>query len=66
MKKIILISAILFSFNGWALSNDRPSDETAAAHQDIADALQVANESDKYILLALGGNWCTARRTLDA
>ena len=66
MKKIILISALLFSFNGWALSDYRPYDETADAHQDIADALKVANKSNKYILLEMGGNWCPDCRTLGA
>jgi len=66
MKKLILISALMFSFNGWALSDYRPYDETADAHQDIADALKIADESKKYILLQMGGNWCPDCRTLGA
>ena len=66
MKKLILISALMFSFNGWALSDYRPYDETANAHQDIADALKIADESKKYILLQMGGNWCPDCRTLGA
>ena len=32
MKKLILISALLFSFNGWALSDYQPYDEAADAN----------------------------------
>ena len=64
MKKLILISALVFSFNGWALSEYRPYDETADAHKDITDAMKLADESKKYILLTMGGNWCPDCRTL--
>ena len=66
MKKIILISALLFSFNGWSLSEYRPYDETADAHQDIAEAAKLAKKSDKHILLEMGGNWCPDCRALGA
>ena len=66
MKKIILISALLFSFNGWSLSEYRPYDETADAHQNIAEAVKLAKKSDKHILLEMGGNWCPDCRTLGA
>ncbi|MEO1929399.1 MAG: thioredoxin family protein [Gammaproteobacteria bacterium] len=66
MKKIILISALLFSFNGWSLSEYRPYDETADAHQDIAEAVKLAEKSGKHILLEMGGNWCPDCRTLGA
>ena len=64
MKKLILISALLFSFNGWALSDYQPYDEEADANEDIADAILLADESKKYILLTMGGNWCPDCRTL--
>ena len=64
MKKLILISALMFSFNGWALSDYQPYDEAADANQDIADAMLLADESKKYILLTMGGNWCPDCRTL--
>ena len=66
MKKIILISALLFSFNGWSLSEYRPYDETADAHQNIAEAVKLAKKSDKHILLEMGGNWCPDCRALGA
>jgi protein disulfide-isomerase len=66
MKKILLISALLFSFNGWSLSEYRPYDETADAHQNIAEAVKLAKKSDKHILLEMGGNWCPDCRALGA
>ena len=64
MKKLILISTLLFSFNGWGLSDYQPYDETADAQNDIADAINLAEKTDKYILLEMGGNWCPDCRTL--
>ena len=64
MKKLFLISALLFSFNSWALSDFQPYDETADAHKDIANAIKLADESEKYVLLEMGGNWCPDCRTL--
>ncbi|GIS86240.1 MAG: hypothetical protein CM1200mP17_08080 [Woeseia sp.] len=64
MKKLFLISLLLFSFNSWALSDYRPYDETADAYKDIANAIKLADESEKYILLTMGGNWCPDCRTL--
>lgn len=66
MKKIILISALLFCSNGWSLSEYRPYDETADAHQDITEAVKLAEKSGKHILLEMGGNWCPDCRTLGA
>jgi len=63
-KKLILISALLFSFNGWTLSDYQPYDEAADANQAIAEAILLADESKKYILLTMGGNWCPDCRTL--
>jgi protein disulfide-isomerase len=64
MKKLFLISALLFSFNSWALSDFHPYDETADAHKDIANAIEQAEKSEKYVLLEMGGNWCPDCRTL--
>jgi protein disulfide-isomerase len=64
MKKLILISTLLISFNCWALSDYQPYDETANAQNDIADAINLAEKTDKYILLEMGGNWCPDCRTL--
>ena len=64
MKKLTLISILFFSINSWGLSDYRPYDETADANQDIANAIVLAGESEKYILLEMGGNWCPDCRTL--
>ncbi|MBT6074610.1 MAG: thioredoxin family protein [Gammaproteobacteria bacterium] len=64
MKKLILIITLLCSFNGWTLSDYQPYDETADAKQEIADAINLAQKSGKYILLEMGGNWCPDCRTL--
>lgn len=64
MKKLFLISLLLFSFNSWALSDYRPYDETADAYKDIANAIKLADESERHILLTMGGNWCPDCRTL--
>jgi hypothetical protein len=42
MKKLILISALLFSFNGWAITDYKPYDENANAEEQISDALETA------------------------
>ena len=55
MKKLFLISLLLFSFNSWALSDYRPYDETADAYKDIANAIKLADESERHILLTMGG-----------
>ena len=49
MKKLFLISLLLFSFNSWALSDYRPYDETADAYKDIANAIKLDDESERYI-----------------
>ena len=64
MKKIILISALLFSFNGWAITDYKPYDESAVAGEEIIKALEKAKSNNKYILLQMGGNWCPDCRTL--
>ena len=64
MKKLFLISLLLFSFNSWALSDYRPYDETADANKEIANAIKLADESERHILLTMGGNWCPDCRTL--
>ncbi|MAI81838.1 MAG: thioredoxin family protein [Gammaproteobacteria bacterium] len=64
MKKLILISALLFSFNGWAITDYKPYDETAIAGEEITEALKKAQSNNKYILLQMGGNWCPDCRTL--
>ena len=42
MKKLILISALLFSFNVWAITDYKPYDENANAGEQISDALEKA------------------------
>ena len=64
MKKLILISALLFSFNGWAITDFKPYDERVVAGEEIAKALGIAKSNNKYILLQMGGNWCPDCRTL--
>ena len=64
MKKLILISALLFSFNGWAITDYKPYDESAIAGEEIIKALEKAKSNNKYILLQMGGNWCPDCRTL--
>jgi len=64
MKKLILISALLFSFNGWAITDYKPYDESAVAGEEIIKALEKAKSNNKYILLQMGGNWCPDCRTL--
>jgi len=46
---------------------DRPPlyDPEADSFQDLHDAIAVAQESGKYILLNVGGNWCGWCYTLD-
>jgi len=64
MKKLILISAVLFSFNGWAIPSYEPYDENADALEIITKALETAEQENKYVLLQMGGNWCPDCRTL--
>ena len=64
MKKLILISALLFSFNGWVITDYKPYDENANAGEQISDALEKAKLKNKYVLLQMGGNWCPDCRTL--
>ena len=64
MKKIILISALLFSFNGWSIPAYEPYDENADALDSISKALKIAELENKYVLLQMGGNWCPDCRTL--
>ena len=58
MKKLILISALLFGFNGWAITDYEPYDENANAEEQISDALETAKINNRYVLLQMGGNWC--------
>ena len=64
MKKLILISALLFSFNGWSIPAYEPYDENADALDSISKALEIAELENKYVLLQMGGNWCPDCRTL--
>ena len=64
MKRLILISALLFSFNGWAITDYKPYDENANAGEQISDALETAKLKNRYVLLQMGGNWCPDCRTL--
>ena len=64
MKKLILISALLFSFNGWAIPSYEPYDEIADASENISEAIETAKLENKYVLLQMGGNWCPDCRTL--
>jgi len=64
MKKLILISALLFSFNGSAIPAYEPYDENADALDSISKALKIAELENKYVLLQMGGNWCPDCRTL--
>ena len=64
MKHLILISALLFSFNGWSVTDYKPYDETAIAGEEITEALKKAKSNNKYVLLQMGGNWCPDCRTL--
>ena len=58
MKKLLLISALLFGFNGWAITDYKPYDENANAEEQISDALETAKLNNRYVLLQMGGNWC--------
>ena len=64
MKKLILISVLLFSLNVWAITDYKPYDENANAGEQISDALEKAKLKNRYVLLQMGGNWCPDCRTL--
>ena len=64
MKKLILISVLLFSYNVWAITDYKPYDENANAGEQISDALEKAKLKNRYVLLQMGGNWCPDCRTL--
>ena len=64
MKKLLLISALFFSFNGSAIPSYEPYDENADALDSISKALKIAELENKYVLLQMGGNWCPDCRTL--
>ena len=64
MKKLILISVLLLSYNVWAITDYKPYDENANAGEQISDALEKAKLKNKYVLLQMGGNWCPDCRTL--
>lgn len=64
MKKLILISALLFGFNGWSIPAYEPYDENADALDSLSKALKIAELENKYVLLQMGGNWCPDCRTL--
>ena len=50
MKKLILISALLFSFNGWAITDYKPYDETAIAGEEITE--DIVKKVNKIVHLA--------------
>ena len=64
MKKLILISVLLFSYNVWAITDYKPYDENANAGEQISVALEKAKLKNRYVLLQMGGNWCPDCRTL--
>ena len=64
MKKLILMSALLFGFNGWSIPAYEPYDENADALDSLSKALKIAELENKYVLLQMGGNWCPDCRTL--
>ena len=64
MKKLVLILVLLFSFNGWTITDYEPYDENADALENISMALKNAKLENKYVLLQMGGNWCPDCRTL--
>ena len=64
MKKLVLISVLLFSFNGWSITDYEPYDENADALENISEAIEKAKLENKYVLLQMGGNWCPDCRTL--
>ena len=64
MKKLVLILVLLFSFNGWSITDYEPYDENADALENISMALKNAKLENKYVLLQMGGNWCPDCRTL--
>jgi len=64
MKKLVLMSVLLFSFNGWGIPSYEPYDENADASKNISEAIEKAKLENKYVLLQMGGNWCPDCRTL--
>ena len=50
MRVLILTSALLFSFNGWTITDYKPYDETAIAGEEITEALKKAKSNNKYVL----------------
>ena len=46
MKKLILISALLFSFNGWGITDYKPYDESAIAGEGGANVYVTLSGSD--------------------
>ena len=64
MKKLILISALLFSFNGWSITDYKPYDENAIAGEEIPKALKKQNQTTgmfffKWVVtgVLIAGHW---------
>jgi len=61
MKKIILNFVLLISFSGFVLAQTGGSiyNPTANVESDFQVVLKTAKSENKFVLLQIGGNWCS-------
>lgn len=57
MKKIFLILAFIATF-GLASAQEKVYDESLDGMEQIEKAISVAQETGRYVLCQVGGNWC--------
>ena len=57
MKRIILIISLLAAF-GFASAQEKVYDESLNGMEQINQAIAEAQESGRYVLCQVGGNWC--------
>jgi protein disulfide-isomerase len=64
MKKLVALFAGLFLAHA-AFAADLPYDEKADAQAQVTQALSMAQQDKKPVLLVFGANWCPDCRELD-
>lgn len=67
MKKHVLIFMTLsLTLSAYSQEEVKIYDPTADAAKDVAVAIEKARETEKHVLVMVGGNWCSWCRRLNA
>ncbi|MFY7964571.1 MAG: thioredoxin family protein [Chitinophagaceae bacterium] len=56
---ILLCSILQLSATAQTIDSSKPYSPTANAKLDINEAVELANKTDKHVILMTGGNWCS-------